>query len=671
MSQSSSDKSINQSAPLPDRGAGLHISGLLIVIFATILQGWAVAHSRPLQSANDRSRWCTVWSLVERGTYHIDEIDQVPNWSTIDKVRHRHADDQPWHFYSSKPPLFSTVVAGVYWLEKQTLGYSLTQHTSFVSQLILLLVNVLPMFFALLSFRKSLAALKVSLAATSVLLVTAGFASMLNPFLTTLNNHTPAAICILFCLAAMIRLRISTTPARADFAITGVTAALACCLELPAAVFSLITFFYVLRCDWRATAKYYVPAAIVPLAAFFVTNWICTGGVKPFYAYYGKSQYVYVHEGIPSYWSNPQGIDANTESTPVYLLHCMVGHHGILSITPLFLLTLAGWWLAIRNSKMANAALPVNYIGAGLSIAVLWFYLTRTSNYNYGGNSATLRWMLWLTPFFWYGMIPAVERLTASVRGRALIVVLMLPSLYSPFYSLYEPWQPGWIFQQMERHGWINYRTRIPPFSPPRFSVFRQLPMSAGMTSTWKSNHADSGQVTITTRPAVSLDGSDVYPWQFQWTSDGSRNSVHETLVLNPQFIESGTDIAPAVKAIPDDISLVPGMRLDNESLIAASRSALLLLRGLPVPRVYNAASERYFQYTRDDGVKTALRCDRGASRVLIRDPKLGRCWYRCDVLYCDELPFGVVQWRISITAEATNELLRTETWTCQDLPQS
>ena len=49
------------------------------VIFAITLGvlGAAVWQVKPLLSANDRSRWCTVWSLVERHTYQIDEIDAV------------------------------------------------------------------------------------------------------------------------------------------------------------------------------------------------------------------------------------------------------------------------------------------------------------------------------------------------------------------------------------------------------------------------------------------------------------------------------------------------------------------------------------------------------------------------------------------------------------------
>src|SRR5690606_38162462 len=95
------------------------IGGLLLAVWLAVIAA-RLLHSEPLQSANDRSRWCTVWSLVEEGTYQIDTIRQRRGWDTIDKVRHE------GHFYSSKPPLLSTVVAGVYWLEKQTIGWDLT-----------------------------------------------------------------------------------------------------------------------------------------------------------------------------------------------------------------------------------------------------------------------------------------------------------------------------------------------------------------------------------------------------------------------------------------------------------------------------------------------------------------------------------------------------------------
>jgi hypothetical protein len=50
----------------------------------------------------------------------------------------------------------------------------------------------------------------------------------------------------------------------------------------------------------------------------------------------------------------------------------------------------------------------------------------------------------------------------------------------------------------------------------------------------------------------------------------------------------------------------------------------------------------------------------------VVEDPLRGNFWHRCDVQYCDQLPFGVLQWKTSVTTEATNELLDTETWTAE-----
>jgi hypothetical protein len=126
--------------PLPTDACGLNRATrrwlYLLVIVVAAVQGLAsilttsVLYSparwpenrpphTPLFSANDRSRWCTVWSLVERGTFAIDEIIRQPGWDTIDKVRYRE------HFYSSKPPLLPTLTAGLYWGLKRTAGLDL------------------------------------------------------------------------------------------------------------------------------------------------------------------------------------------------------------------------------------------------------------------------------------------------------------------------------------------------------------------------------------------------------------------------------------------------------------------------------------------------------------------------------------------------------------------
>src|SRR4051812_32650400 len=88
----------------------------LIVIVAATAQSLGAALRMPTQlTANDISRYCTVWSLLERGTYAIDDCPWQKD--TQDKVRKpapfSKESPAPEHFYSSKPPLFSTLIAGM------------------------------------------------------------------------------------------------------------------------------------------------------------------------------------------------------------------------------------------------------------------------------------------------------------------------------------------------------------------------------------------------------------------------------------------------------------------------------------------------------------------------------------------------------------------------------
>ena len=124
---------------------------IVLVAVGAIIAG--VLSGTPLQSANDRSRWATVWSLVHRRTWQIDEIDRDPRWSTIDKVRHRTNDDAPWHFYSSKPPLLSAIAAGIYGVQRRLLGVDIKRRALQVTRYTLLLLNALPMALALWLFQ--------------------------------------------------------------------------------------------------------------------------------------------------------------------------------------------------------------------------------------------------------------------------------------------------------------------------------------------------------------------------------------------------------------------------------------------------------------------------------------------------------------------------------------
>lgn len=626
-----------------------------LILAATALITAAVLQAPPLQSANDRSRWATVWSLVERNTFQIDEIDAVGRWSTIDKVRYRTSVSEPWHFYSSKPPLLSTIVAGLYAIERSTLGYGLFNDTALVTRLLLLFVNVLPFYFAMRSLRSCLQIFGSSLPARMFVLAVAGFGSILNPYLTTLNNHTPAVACAMFAITAAARIlqgqgasaaavieSEKAKPRAIDFMRLGFFAALTCCFELPAAQLGVLAFFLAAVVNRPWTVTRFLPAAAVPLIAFFVTNWMATGGVKPFYATYGSDTYVYEHNGIPSYWTNPRDLDANTESPLVYLFHCVLGHHGLLSLTPVLLISLIGWGISLRSRDLALRQVLI-LCGALMTLVTLGFYLTRTQNYNYGGNSVGLRWMLWLSPFWWIAMVPPLERFTRrGVQYSALI--LLTASMISVGWSLNRPWRPSWLYEQMESAGWIRYRTPVEPFQPKRATVLSNVPLQPGETMTWVSNDGHRLRLTVSGNAATNSNGM----LEVRAELDG----VPQSVLFDSKGLMSGRTIEDC-------------LRMNSSGDSDSIRRLQSLFRGLPESRYFNAAGPTWIPSKSDR--THAWKVDRAAARVLVEDSVFGKCWHRCDVLYCDQLPFGVLQWKTAVTLDATGETLSTQTWIAEN----
>jgi hypothetical protein len=651
----------------------------ILILAATGLIFAAILQAAPLQSANDRSRWATVWSLVERGTFQIDEIDEYARWSTIDKVRYRSNETKPWHFYSTKPPLLSVIMAGVYAVERWTLGYGLFNDTAFVTRLLLLIVNGVPFWFVLRSLCRCLILLGTSLPVRMFVAAAAGFGSMLNPYLTTLNNHTPAAACAMFAITAAVEILIARQRRSSTAAVTamsgrffmalGFFAALTCCFELPAALAGVLSFVLVMVIDRRLALTYFVPAAVVPLAAF-ITNWMATGGIKPFYATYGSEYYVYEHNGIPSYWASPRDLDANQETPVVYLLHCILGHHGLLSLTPVLFLSICGWIMTLRNrreissgnagesgvpslrlSHPANAGTPIRWMiltGATLTGVTLGFYLTRTQNYNYGGNSVALRWMLWLSPFWWIAIVPAVEKLKTRTT-QVLVGLLLLSSVISVSWSLNRPWRPSWLYEQMQSYGWINYRSLPEPFETPRSSVFGSLPSAAGTTMTWRSSDGESLTISVS-----SMQPSDAFLRCRVVSGDQTAQSASIDIDLQT-WMERGEIVlrGPESEATRRFEWLASGFPDAGRSPTDAVRR-----------RAFNPAGLLWIPSGSDRG--KAWKTERAAARIVADDLVFGKCSYRCDVLYCDQLPFGVLQWKLQMSLDSTGEVIKTTTWVAE-----
>ncbi|MDB5343646.1 MAG: hypothetical protein JWP89_2023 [Schlesneria sp.] len=624
----------------------------LLIFLAVLLHTIALVNAKPLQSANDRSRWCTVWSLVERGTFQIDEIRQESGWDSIDIIH------DGGHFYSTKPPLLSIIVAGVTWCVQRVTGWTLLENTHAVTTLVLIVINIIPFGVSLGVMSRLLRRVSDSSWCRLSVLAATAFGTLVTPFLMTLNNHTVAVVGVMLSLYALQQLLSEERPSAWSFLLCGAAAGWACANELPAVAFGLATFFLAARISIRQTLCWYVPAAIVPLAAFLATNVIATGSLKPTYASYGSAKYNFVIDGVPSYWMDPDGVDRNLDSPATYFLHCTIGHHGIFSLTPLFLLSLAGWLFSgsIRNASLRTLV----RLGAVMTVLVVGFYMTRTNNYNYGGVSCGLRWAIWLIPFWLLAMVPAVEFATRITVLRWLQCVLFAFSAISAWVPIENPWQQPWLFRRMEAWKWIDY-TRKPAELPRKlWTWFQSIPDPQG--SPWIEFSLQNSDGTIKRR---RLTCSKI-------------ESDTPTGLVEVEVTEADGN---------GELKLVRRFRIDVERFLAGDSTAdfvrwhepasvtneqkqadFTFVRALPLKKEFRAGKFRYLHLPlRSD----AFRCQLAAAAVDYPQNEPTH-QYRCDTWLCDELPFGVAQYEVRVMDVESVAIVHLERWTvsaCSPLP--
>jgi hypothetical protein len=161
------------------------------------------------------------------------------------------------------------------------------------------------------------------------------------------------------------------------------------------------------------------------------------------------------------------GVDRGEPWRWLYLFHMMIGHHGVFSLTPIWILSLAGVIaLAVNRTRDLHAfAIAV----ALISIVVIGFYVSRPElQRNYGGVSCGVRWLMWLAPLWLVTMIPTVDQIGGSERDRRLwwlvALALLLVSVLTASYAGHDPWTHPWLYQYWEYLRWpLSSHDMMPP----------------------------------------------------------------------------------------------------------------------------------------------------------------------------------------------------------------
>jgi energy-coupling factor transporter transmembrane protein EcfT len=312
----------------------------------------------------------------------------------------------------------------------------------------------------------------------------------LTTFAVALNNHLPAAVCAAITLLAVCRIWYDGQRGAGVFAIAGFFAACTAAFELPALSFFALISVGLLVKSPRRTLLVYSPAALVVVAAFFATNWLAHGSLIPPYAHRDYSGFsggdqsdrfedtIKVDSGdtvtlrghkenwydyeftrtdgklVSSYWrpENRQGIDAGEPSVGKYAANLLVGHHGIFSLTPIWLLAIPGVLLLWWNEDYANRDLAILILL--ISVVCIAFYISRPlADRNYGGMTSGFRWVFWMTPLWLLAVLPTADWLSRRRLGRLAGCVVLALSVLSAAYPVWNPWTHPWL-----QNLWIYMR---------------------------------------------------------------------------------------------------------------------------------------------------------------------------------------------------------------------
>ena len=434
----------------------------------------------PFFSANDRSRWNTIRVLVEPemrvqrtidmpdGTertetvwYAIDKAQDVRGWDTIDMVKHNMVNsDQPdqsdgaGYLYSSKPPLLPTLMAipyaAMHWASNGEI--TLAEHPHLIVRVTLVICNLIPLIICWFLLARLIERFGITDWGRVFCVAFICFGTFLSTFAVTLNNHIPGMVSVAIAFYCAVRIVYDQETRWRYFILAGFFSAFAVACEKPALLFCCLIALWLLWNQWNRTLFLFVPAALIVVSAHFATNYIAHKTVMPAYSQQDWYFYEYERGGVvrDSYWKNPSGFDRGEECQGTYIFNMTVGHHGLFSLTPVWVLSFIGLGIWLLTSRYRSLALLILLT----SLVVFAFYASLPQELrNYGGNTSALRWMFWLAPLWSVALVAAADQFSRFGLTRAVALLCLAASATSAAYPVWNPWTMPWIYNLLQYIG--------------------------------------------------------------------------------------------------------------------------------------------------------------------------------------------------------------------------
>ena len=379
----------------------------------------------PRHSGNVWSRYMTIESLAERGTFAIGRSPLLRPSGSPDLAKYG------GRLYSDKPPVLSVAGALIYaplyyWGGLKFAGPRGDFRQFPVVNLVLVSSLVgLASAWALASLRRLLQATTFPAWVADLLTLAVGFGTPLLTYGVTFNNHSVAAGLIAAAFA-LVTLEDSARPRRAW---AGLFAGLAATIDLPAGGATFVVLGGWLAARRRGVPWAYLGGAIGPALIHAAAQWSISASILPVELDRKAMEYP------GSYWTTAAGRFRETVPRWRFGLELLVGSQGWLTITPIFALTPIGLALAARRGPLRGAAVAASAIVA----AILVFYVFIVHRTDYAGESFGVRHLVAIAPICSFFALVALDRLKNRRLNLACAVLFAVGAVYA-YYGMLNPW---------------------------------------------------------------------------------------------------------------------------------------------------------------------------------------------------------------------------------------
>lgn len=381
------------------------------------------------QSPHEYSRLGTVESIVDRGTYAIDDSTFI---ITIDKIY------RDGHFYSHQPPLLSTLETPVYW-GLHLPGTRFNNRGRYVmTYAFSLFTNGVALTLTVIVLAQLLGLAGVASPRRDWLAVLLPCGTWLLPYGLVTNNHGISGL--LVTLLAYLLLKIEwrgITELRA-LAIGSVLGLLVGIEILPIVSFAPLTIAYLaMRRDLDARTWLYGAAGLaMPLLLHAIINRQITGDLIPA----GFHHELFNYAGTAFDDSSLTGglKYQSPREAAAYAWTSLIAGRGFFTFAPVLAVGLiAGivdwrWWTRARG--------PYVVMFGGLALSLAASLLTTN---NYGGEAVGFRHAVYLSPAFLVLLLPWLvdDDLGRHRRTNAVMAIAALSCVLMLAFGARNPWK--------------------------------------------------------------------------------------------------------------------------------------------------------------------------------------------------------------------------------------